>query len=168
MGAFLTGAQDGIGITMTAVVVDDQEEIGTAGGVGGATRSAGWALGSVVYSTVLANRLSQTTSKMVPAAALAAGLPERSIPTLLSALNGLSPFTDVKGLNETIFGAGTVAFREANAAAYKTVFYTTAAFGGIAVICTWFVPHLNESLETYVPRALQSRKDRKVVEGEKV
>jgi hypothetical protein len=155
LGALFSGCTDGLAITLTTVVIHDQEEIGTAGGLGGAIRSAGGALGNVVYTTILTNRLAKTIPALVPAAAIGAGLPKSSVSTLISALGGVVPFTDVHGLNDSILSVATAAYRQANAQAFKTVFLATMSFNGIAVICTWFIPTLNTKHQHYVPRVLQ-------------
>jgi hypothetical protein len=155
MGCFFSGCVDGLAITLTTVVITDQDEIGTAGGVGGAIRSAGSALGNVVYTTILSNRLAATIPALVPAAAVGAGLPASSVPTLIAALGGLSHFADVKGLNDTILAAATEAYKDANVQAFRTVFLSTLAFNGLAVISTLFVPKMKKSAQHYVGKMLQ-------------
>jgi hypothetical protein len=99
IGLFGADASDGVAITMSTVVIKNQDEIGAAGGISGDIRAAGSALGSVVYNTILANRLSQNIAAMVPEAVIGAGLPASSIGPLLTVLRGLAKLETVDGLN---------------------------------------------------------------------
>jgi hypothetical protein len=96
-------------------------------------RSAISTVCSSVYIAVLTNRLAETIPTEVPAAVIDAGLPVSSVPAFLSGFT-TGNFSGVEGLTTQILNAGTRAYKIANASAYSTVFYTTVAFSGIAVI----------------------------------
>lgn len=90
------------------------EDIGAALGALGSIRSAGASVAVAIYVTILTNKLNQFLAPAVETAALAAGLPKSSLPTLLKAL-ALGDFSAVPGINTEITAA--VGAAEANAAA---------------------------------------------------
>jgi hypothetical protein len=158
VGIFCLGICEGVGLTMCTVAIKNQEEIGTAGGISGSVRSTGSTIGGVVFNTVLANRLTNTISSLVPPAATKAGLPASSVPALISALQGLTPTKNVPGLNPAILDSATEAYKNANAQAYRTVFLTTLAFSVFAVIFSFFVGDNDEDKAQYVGVKLQQGK----------
>lgn len=133
MGCFLIGWNESVCLANCGIEVDDQQEIGTAVGMAGSMRSAISTVCSSVYVAVLINRLSATIPAQVPPAVIAAGLPATSVPTFLGGF-ATGNFTGVDGLTPQIMAIGARAYKEANASAYSTVFFTTIAFSGIAVI----------------------------------
>lgn len=155
IGAFAGGSADGVAITLSTVVIVDQDEIGAAGGIAGGTRSAGSALGSVIYNTILSNMLSQNLAKLVSKRAIAAGLPTASAPALISALQGLTDTSKVPGLSDSILTAARENFRQANSKSFSTVFYATIALNSIAMICAMFIKAVDPARAQYVGRALQ-------------
>jgi len=143
-GLLCVGISDCLAITMSTMVIKDQDEIGTAGGISGAIRSLGGIVASTVYSVILANRLAQTVPALVPPAAEQVGLPASSIPDLLTALSSTGNTTSIPGINSQITEAAGRAFQVANAEAYKTVFLITIAFSGLSMIMLWWVPKLDK------------------------
>jgi hypothetical protein len=90
---------------------------------------------------VLSSRTAETLSTIVPARLIAAGLPASSIDDYMTAIaeGGLpSALAAVKGLTPQIEAAGALAYRVAYLAAYRTVFYTSIAFGVVAIGITCF------------------------------
>ena len=115
--------------------------IGTAAGIAGSGRSAISTVAATVYTVVLSHRLTETLGTIVPAKLIAAGLPPNSVADYMIAIaEGGTPsaFAAVKGLTPTIEAAGALAYRVAYLAAYRTVFYTSIAFGVIAIGVTFF------------------------------
>lgn len=102
-------------------------------------RSAISTVCSSVYVAVLTNRLGQTIPAEVPPAVIAAGLPASSVPAYLGGFT-TGNFTSIPGLTPDIATIGARAYKVANSHAYSTVFYTTIAFSGIAVIIVGFFP----------------------------
>jgi MFS family permease len=156
-GLLCVGISDGLAITMSTMVIDDQDEIGTAGGISGAIRSLGGTVASAIYSSVLTNRLAQTIPQYVLSAAIGAGLPASSGPALIEALTspGTTSLAKVPGINASIRGAASAAYQIANSEAYKTVFLTTIAFSGLSMIALWWVPKLDPRKKSYVSRTIQ-------------
>lgn len=95
-------------------------------------RSAISTICSSVYVAVLTNRLGQTIPTEVSPAVVAAGLPASSVPAFLGGFT-TGNFSNVQGLTAEITAVGVKAYKEANAHAYSTVFYTTIAFSGLAI-----------------------------------
>jgi hypothetical protein len=153
-GLLCVGISDGLAITMSTMVIKDQDEIGVAGGLSGAIRSLGGTVASTVYGAILTTRLAKTIPAIVVPAAVEAGLPSSSTLALISALGGKSPIASVPGINNKIIVAASQAYQEANASAYKTVFLSTLAFSGVAMIMLFFVPKLDKKKRGYVSRKL--------------
>jgi hypothetical protein len=165
MGCFFVGWIENVCLSLTTIALNNQSEIGTAGGVAGSVRAAISAVSAAVYSAVLSNRLSQTISTHVPAALLAAGLPATSVPGFIAAIALGTPaaFAKVDGISEPITVAGLKAYKLANMDAYRTVFLTTIAFSGVALVLSFFVPNVEERMTGDVAATLHNRGDEKVV-----
>lgn len=133
LGCFLIGWNESVCLANCGIEVDDQQEIGTAVGMAGSIRSAISTVCSSVYVAVLVNRLGVTIPQGVPPAVIAAGLPASSVATFMGGF-ATGNFSAVEGLTDEILGTGLRAYKEANAMAYATVFYTSIAFSGIAII----------------------------------
>jgi hypothetical protein len=145
IGAFFIGWNESVCLSNSGIELLDQREIGTAVGAAGSIRSAISSVASAVYLTVLANRLTERIPALVPPALTGAGLPASSVPAFMAGLTSGS-FTKVVGLNDNILAAGLRAYKVANSQAYSTVFYTTIAFTGTAVIISFFSPNVDEKM----------------------
>jgi hypothetical protein len=64
----------------------EQKDLGLSGGVSGTSRFAGGAIATAVYTAVLTNTVSKWTLKLVPVAAVAAGLPSSEVTSLMGVL----------------------------------------------------------------------------------
>lgn len=64
----------------------EQKDLGLSGGVSGTSRFAGGAIATAVYTAVLTNTVRDWTVKLVPAAAIAAGLPSDGVASLMEVL----------------------------------------------------------------------------------
>ena len=168
-GSLAIGAGEAVSATTTTFKLRTQEEIGTAGGLSGAIRSFVSVLATAIYSTVLQNRLGQTIPHYVTPAAEQAGLPKSSVSALIEGLSGAAPLTAsaTPGLTSPINATVAQAYKVANAEAYKTVFYTSFAFGGIGMIICWLVANNDESLNNYVAGHVHKTTDEKELQGEK-
>lgn len=133
IGCFFIGWNETVCLGNAGIEVEDQQEIGTAVGMAGSIRSAISTICSSVYVAVLTNRLGQTIPAEVPPAVISAGLPAGSVPAYLGGFT-TGNFTGVQGLTADIAAVGARAYKDANAHAYSTVFYTTVAFSGLAII----------------------------------
>jgi hypothetical protein len=108
------------------------------------------------YSVILSNRLAVTIAARVPPALIAAGLPPTSIASFIAAFPvGASAFEAVPGVTPQILAIGTSAYQQANADAYRTVFFSNIAFSGVAIICSLLLPDVDHLLTGQVAATLQ-------------
>jgi hypothetical protein len=168
LGTTLIGANECLSSTMATICIDDQREIGTALGIGGSSRSFVSTLCGTVYTVVLSNRLAKTIPERVPRAVINAGLPAASAADFLAAYtNGTQAALDsVQGLNSTIFQAGKLAYKDASADSYRTVFLTTIAFSAIGIVLTWFAPDVDKKLTREVVVTLSNKADGEILGAE--
>lgn len=145
VGCFFIGWNESVCLSNSGIELLDQREIGTAVGAAGSIRSAISSVASAVYLSVLSNRLATTIPAEVPPALTKAGLPASSVPAFLTGLTTGS-FANVEGVSDSIIAAGTRAYKVASSNAYSTVFYTTIAFTGIAIIVAFFSPNVDEKM----------------------
>jgi hypothetical protein len=146
----------------------DQFALGTASGVAGSIRFLISSIAATVYSVILSNRLTKTISTIVPPALLASGLPSSSIPSFISAFAlGPTAFAAIPGVTPTILAAGTAAYKQANAEAYRTVFLSNIAFSGVAIICSLLLPNVDHLLTGQVATTLHQGRDEGHIAGEK-
>lgn len=111
-------------------------------------------LGSAVYLSVLSNRLTETIPAGVAPAAIQAGLPASSVPSLLAGFTS-GDFSAVQGLTADILATSRRAYQFANASAYTTVFFTTIAFTGIAIVLSFFAPNVDDRMTSQVAVTLR-------------
>jgi hypothetical protein len=133
LGCFFIGWNESVCIANAGIEVEDQQEIGMAVGMAGSIRSAISTICSLVYVALLTNRLAETIPADVPPAVVSAGLPASSVPVFITGIT-TGNFTGVEGLTDEITAVGVAAYKMANASAYATVFYTSVAFSGLAII----------------------------------
>lgn len=99
------------------------------------SRFAGGAIAISVYTTILTNVQSSSMLKLVPAAALKAGLPEDSIEKLLAALPlGSAALQQVPGITTDIMGAAGAAFQQSYVVGLRTTCLSSLSFGIIGII----------------------------------
>jgi hypothetical protein len=162
--SFFIGWNESLCLTNAGIEVEDQQEIGTAVGMAGSIRSAISTVAATVYVVVLTNRLGATIPAEVPPAVIAAGLPKSSVAAFLAGFT-TSDFSDVPGLTPKITAVGIAAYKLANAHAYKTVFLTSIAFTGLAVIISFWAPNVDDKMTAEVAATLHEKEGRVVGEG---
>lgn len=154
--SFLIGWNESVCLTNAGIELEDQQEIGTAVGMAGSIRSAISTIASTVYVVVLTNRLGQTIPAEVPPAVIRAGLPASSVAAFLAGFT-TADFSKVPGLTPTITAVGVAAYKVASAHAYKTVFLTSIAFTGIAVIVSFWAPNVDDRMTQEVAATLHAK-----------
>lgn len=114
---------------------------------------------------MLANRLTSTITSEVPPALVQAGLPATSVADFIAAIAVGTPdaFAAVQGITADITAVGLRAHKVANADAYRTVFLTTIAFSGLALVLSFFVPNVEHRMTGDVAATLHNRGDENVV-----
>ena len=116
----------------------------------------------------MTNRLGETIPQQVPPALIKAGLPATSVPAFMQAFAlGADAFTKVPGVTAQILAVGVRSYKEASADAYRTVYLSTIAFSGLAIILTWWAPNTDDLMSEKVAATLHHEaqgSDEKVVE----
>ncbi|KAF2816333.1 MFS general substrate transporter [Mytilinidion resinicola] len=113
----------------------DQVELGISGGLAGVARFAGGSVAISVYTTILTNVQSSHAAKLVPAAAIAAGLPAASASALLAAIPlGSAAIAKVPGITTEIAVAAGAAFQQSYAVGLRTTALSSLSFGIIGII----------------------------------
>ncbi|KAF2120376.1 fungal trichothecene efflux pump [Lophiotrema nucula] len=148
VSCFFIGWNESVCLSNSGIELLDQREIGTAIGA------------SAPQST------SPSSPIEVPDALLEAGLPASSVPAFLAGLT-TSSFDGIAGLNDGILAVGMRAYRFANAHAYSTVFYTTIAFTGVALILSFFSPNVDDKMTGQIAVTLHKGEQNDIVVDEK-
>lgn len=171
LGTTFIGYTDGVAIIITTIEIPDQDDIGIATGVMGALRSVMGSICTAVYTAVLQNRLAETVAAQVPQAVIGAGLPSQSVQSFLQALTSGSKqaLDTVKGLTPQILEIGEAVYKHAAADAFRTVFLTSIAFGGVGIILSFFTPNVDHRMTNEVAAILnQGLHDRQQPKYEEV
>jgi hypothetical protein len=166
IGCFFIGWNESICLTNSTILVRDQRDIGVAGGTAGSVRAALSAVFTAIYSAILSNRLSETVSSEVPPAVIDAGLPSSSVTQFIKALTAgtASALDAVPGVTAQIIAAGETAYKQANADAYRTVYLSTIAFSGLAVILSIFAPNTEKLMTGQVAATLHREETKQSLE----
>ncbi|KAF2650884.1 MFS general substrate transporter [Lophiostoma macrostomum CBS 122681] len=154
------GWNEALVLPICTIAIRDQEEIGTAAGIAGSSRSTISTVASTVYSIVLGVRVKSTLTTQIPAAMVAAGLPASSIADYMTAIaaGGTKKLLDtVPGLTPEILADGANAYRHAYADAYKTIFLVSLAFGGLGILVSFFIPDIDALMGDRVATTLKGR-----------
>lgn len=160
LGCFWIGWNETICLANTTICLKDQRDIGIGGGLGASIRAAICAILVAVYTTILSNRLTQTTATIVPPALVKAGLPAGSIADFIKTMAAVgtaapvSSYAGIKGVTKSILAAGVQAYQIANVEAYKTVYLSTIAFSGLAIVLTFFAPNTEKYMTNSVAATL--------------
>ncbi|KAF7556790.1 hypothetical protein G7Z17_g1149 [Cylindrodendrum hubeiense] len=133
----------------------DQVELGISGGLAGVSRFAGGAIAISVYTTILTNVQSSSMLKLVPAAAIKAGLSEDSVEQLLAALPlGSAALQAVPGITADIMVAAGAAFQQSYVVGLRTTCLSSLSFGVIGIIaclCCQDIEHkMNDKIEIFL------------------
>jgi hypothetical protein len=162
VGSFFIGWNETLALSLCTIMVDDQQEIGTATGIAGSMRALISTIMSVVYVVVLTNRSTSTISNDVPAALVKAGLPASSVAAWLEAF-ATGALSTVKGATPAIDAAGTAAYKLASFQGYQAVFYTTLGFTGIGIIVSFFIPSVDDKMTDGIATTLHKRNNEETI-----
>ena len=91
---------------------------------------------AAIYTTILTNRLNTKITTLVLPSALSAGLPSSSVPALLQAIKASTPqaLQAVPGMTPAVLENVGEALKVAYTVAFRTVYLSSIAFGGCAVL----------------------------------
>ncbi|KAH7161075.1 major facilitator superfamily domain-containing protein [Dactylonectria macrodidyma] len=109
--------------------------LSTATGLAFSTRAIGGAFGSAVIDAIVNGRLKSHYASAVAKAAVAAGLPEKSVSALLQALStGQIESSDVDGANSEVWNAAISESRWQYAYAYRLAWASVIPFTVLAIV----------------------------------
>ncbi|KAL5345545.1 hypothetical protein ACLOAV_009295 [Pseudogymnoascus australis] len=136
MIAFMTLSLMGYGWSVYLCIAVTQmgvphEKLGTSGGLSGCARFAGGSIAQAVYLAIFASTVTKFTARLVPAAAMAAGVDEDKISTLFSLL-GTSKLGEV--FDERVVAAVGAATQEATRKGIQGIAWASLGFGIIGII----------------------------------
>lgn len=101
----------------------------------GVARFAGGSVAISIYTTILTNVQGNEAAQIVPAAAIAAGLPESSAEALLAALPlGSAALAEVPGITTEIIMAASEAFKQSFVVGLRTTCLSSLSFGIVGII----------------------------------
>lgn len=108
-----------------------------------------------MYSTILANVQAHSAATLVPAAAIAAGLPASSAPALLQALPlGAAALAKVPGITTQIIVAAGAAFQQSYVVGLRTTALSSLSFGICGIIaclcCKDIGPKMTNKIEIFL------------------
>ncbi|KAF2651423.1 MFS general substrate transporter [Lophiostoma macrostomum CBS 122681] len=134
-----------------------QVELGISGGLAGVSRFAGGAVVISVYTTILTNAQSTNAARLVPAAAIAAGLPPASATALLTALPlGASAIAEVPGITNEIAAAAGAAFQQSYVVGLRTTALSSLSFGVVAIVACFFCNDIGHKMDDKIEVFLEN------------
>lgn len=156
LGAFAVGIVEVVGIVAVPFTVAP-EDLGLASGLLGSMRSTLGSVATAIFSSVLTTQKGKEIPPRLMALAEQDGLPQTSITALVKAgLQGATAtLAKIPGISADRLAAYVVAIRDGNVNSYHMVFYSSLAFGGIAVICAFCCQEFNSHFTNRVDRRLQ-------------
>lgn len=162
LGAFAVGIVEVVAIIAVPFTVEPSE-LGLASGLLGSCRSALGSVATAVFSSVLSTEKGKQIPPRITALAKEDGLPASSIVALVKAsmLGAVKTFSKIPGFKPERLQAYALAIRDSNVKAYHMVFYSSMAFGGIAVICAFCCKEFNSHFTNTVDRKLQHMGEKK-------
>lgn len=109
--------------------------LSTATGLAFSVRAIGGAFGSAIIDAIINGRLKSHYASAVAKSAMAAGLPEKSVPALLQALaTGLIDSSDVQGADSAVWDAAISESRWQYAYAYRLAWSSVIPFAVLAIV----------------------------------
>jgi hypothetical protein len=139
--------------------------LSTATGLAFSARAIGGAFGSAVLDAITNSKLKNTYAPQVSAAAMAAGLPESSIPALLTAFATGHGFEAVPDITPAVLAAATNASQWAYTHAYRLAWWSVLPFTIIALILVSFLKDVSALMTEHVDATVErdAPSDQKVV-----
>lgn len=115
---------------------------------------------AAIYTTILSNKLSSFLPKYVEQAATSNGVPESSVPAILGNLTVgtlTKEQSSIPGLTNVSLVAIGEAVANANADAFRYVFYAVIAFGILAIACATMTVDYSVQFTDDVARKLHGK-----------
>lgn len=141
--------------------------LSTATGLAFSARSIGGAFGSAVLNAIINGYIGAHLASDVGKAAVSAGLPEGSVPSLVEAISAGAGYDEVKGINATILSAAEGQKNWTYAHAYRLAWSSMIPFVVLALVAVYFttsVKHLmTDHVEATVEKVVREPENEKVV-----
>lgn len=124
-----------------AMIVTPDAVITTAAALSLSIRTVGGSIGYSIYYNIFATKLEQQLPAFVAEYAIRAGLPlssaESFVATFLTTPEQLS---SVEGVTPAVVQGATIGMRWAYSESLKYVWFTSIAFGSMAIVCCLLLP----------------------------
>ncbi|KJR83641.1 siderophore iron transporter [Sporothrix schenckii 1099-18] len=119
-----------------SLFLDDQADIGVAVGLTSTSRLIGGAIAGAIYTSIYTNKYSTGIPVVLQEYADAAYF-NGSFPLLLkaSAINTSAAYANVPGITDAVIAAAEMAVKVAYINAFKYVYWSALAFGGVSICC---------------------------------
>lgn len=153
LGTIAIGYNEAIALPVCTLCIPDQENIGQAAGLAGSARSAISSVATAIYSTVLADRQTQTLGSQIPAALVRSGVDESNVAAYMEAITAggdLQTLKAIPGVTNEVIATVSRAYQWAYADAFQTVFYVSIAFGVLGIAFACLTPNVDELLTNKV------------------
>jgi hypothetical protein len=146
------GSLAGIGVggilvpaaTVAMIVVPDAL-LATAVALSLSVRTVGGSIGYTIYYNIFVNKLSTRLPAYVARYAIQAGLPVHEADTFVETfLTVPTQIGTIPGVNSAIIQAATLGYQWAYADSLRYVWYTSIAFGSLAVVLCLFLPNIQK------------------------
>ena len=154
LGCISIGFVDNITFPGVTLVIEPQD-IGLATGILGSIRGFGGAVAQALYVSILSTKLATNLPEYVAPAAIGAGLPTTSLPSLFAGL-AVGNFTAVPGITPAIVSVVAQEARRAYISSFKIVFLATIPFSVLLIVAACFVPNMEKFLGNNVAKRLQN------------
>ncbi|KAG9259033.1 fungal trichothecene efflux pump [Emericellopsis atlantica] len=143
----------------------EQVELGISGGLAGVARFAGGSVAISIYQTILSNVQGNAAARLVPKAAIAAGLPASSAADLLAAFPlGSAAIQQVAGISDEIVAAASEAWKQSYVQGLRTTCLSSLSFGIVGIIACLFcqdIEHkMNNKIEIFLENDENADKNR--------
>lgn len=130
--------------TVAMIVVPDSL-LGTAVSLSLSVRTVGGAIGYSIYYNVFANKLKKALPTNIATFAIGAGLPVTEAEAFVGTfLTKPADIAKIPGVNAAVIEAATLGSRWAYAESLRYVWYTSIAFGCLAIILCLFIPSIRK------------------------
>jgi hypothetical protein len=156
---------------LIAGLVVPPNQIGTAQAFFASCRAVASSIASSIYLAIYNSRVSSTMPVQISSRALTAGLPQDSLPQLMRALanNTAAALQAVPGSNPIIIAAAQAGQKRAWAMSLQTVYLSSIAFGGLAILTSLLASSIDKYLTGFVNKTVDHQGvNKKVVLDEKV
>jgi hypothetical protein len=132
------------------------EDLGLALGFLGSARCLLSTIAQTVYVSILTNKLTENVPKYVAPAAVKAGLPVSSLPSLFVGLTS-GNFSDVGGITPTIIADVVSANQTAYMKSFQMVYVAAIGFGAVGLIAAFNCPTMEDSFNESISRKLNGK-----------